>query len=888
MLARSGLLAATMSLFGWSSLFVPPLTTAAERPFVLWRSEELEAIRRRIETEPWAAAEWRRKPENRAEASLHDLLAWRLFGDREAGARQVKRLLAVVRSRPPLGGAQWVNVVIYDMAHDLLTDAERTEVERTFRGYIDQAIFRNALFDPEEFNLSRDYQRYDAEHYTRTNWLPNIVWPRRLSANLMAVALGEEALVRRVWDHYGSWRWYFDEYLSADGFYGEEFSKMGATPGEMIVYCRAVRNLGLDDLGFGYRGCGGATMRVHVGSVIRLGYPRIELHSGRPQYPMITTGDVRGDGSSRQGKNLPTFAFQHSIVRGFLPDIRADARIDARTDAPTDAPTDTSAADFPGTAREANRGTIQKWQAHGAWGGEMRGDNPQWDGYGDFTPKMQIPLWLEAAHAEWPEDRLDYFLAWTRTPQEERYTPSLYFGVAPMAPADTRPPRAPSWVAEDRGLAMLRAEESPAYWESPAPAVGVRLGANYAHNVNDSLTLSGFYAFGRPIFLNRQTRRGYAFGYSRSVLSHAGVLVGGGSSDGGEPGFTDDVATRHGFYPEAKFLMVASPRVYRGIEATRALVLTGRYLLDAFLLEGTDGRERDFVWTVHALGLPEIPPREVSPRGVRGTVELDGPLAVFGEAVEMGGETAGTDSRGVTVIQRLALDDPSKARLPKEWYDRRVGVRISVDAGPGTRLFVARTPTDDPENRKLEDPEADLGLEEVGGTSVIARRKAPGATFLAFHLPFEGGSPPPLGATRHATGSERVIAVEVTDAREDSRAPRMGRGPGEWILLDIRSEEERREPCAIELPAGERIAFSSHAFVRVDPRGVHVWGDVLALRLEVPPTENTRPGTTDAGPDQTVPGDEGPDGKGPTFTHNGRATRSTLEGRWMTYPARGR
>ncbi|MBN1441362.1 MAG: hypothetical protein JXA90_01575, partial [Planctomycetes bacterium] len=244
---------------------------AVEHPFVLWTSAELEAIRERIETQDWARAEWERKPENRAEASLRDLLAYRLFGDRQAGERQKERLLRVVRSRPPLGGAQWLIVVTFDMAHDLLTAGEREEVEAAFRRFIDHAVFRNSLFDPEVFDTSRNYQRYDALYYTRSNWLPNITWPRRVSANLMAAALADELLIRKVWGCYGSWQWYFDEYLSDGGFYGEEFSKMGATPGEMLVYCRAVRNLGLDELGFGYRGRSGSTMVGHIESLLRLG-----------------------------------------------------------------------------------------------------------------------------------------------------------------------------------------------------------------------------------------------------------------------------------------------------------------------------------------------------------------------------------------------------------------------------------------------------------------------------------------------------------------------------------------------------------------------------------------------------------------------------------------
>ncbi len=789
-----------LSILLFSFLFLPStVLQALEHPFVLWTRDELDAIRRRIETQGWAKAEWERKPENRAEASLRDLLAYRLFGDREAGERQKERLLRVIRSRPPLGGAQWVNVVIFDLVYDLLSGEEREEIETAFRRFIDQAIFRNSLFDPQVFNTSRNFQRYDARFYTRSNWLPNITWPRRVSANLMAAALGDEELIRKVWSHYGSWQWYFDEYLSNGGFYGEEFSKMGATPGEMLITCRALRNLGLDELGFGYRSRSGSSMRGHIESLIRLGYPRVILHSGRPHYPMFTTGDLRGEGSSRQGKNLPTFAFQHSIVRGYLPG-------------------------------PADRG-IHRWQAHGAWGGEIRGNNPQWDGYSDFTPKMQLPLWFEMAQVEWPRAGFDYFLAQMRTPRDERYLPTLYFGLEPISPQAVKGPPAPSWVARDRGLALLRADESPRYWESWKPAVGMRLASNYAHHVNDSFSLSGFYAFNRPIYLNRQTRRGYAFGYSRSILSHCGVLV-----DGGEPGFTDHVVIRHGFYPPLKFLAARSSRVYPEIDATRALILADSYLLDAFRLSGKEGEAHDLIWAVHALGEAELPGPEAWKK-----VGLDGPLSFFGEAQTpvQKGETV-----EVTVIQRLALEDRSKAKLPSRWYEREVGVRIALVGSEETKLFVARTPTDDPENRKLKNPAGYLELEEVGGTSIIARRKASRTCFVALHVPFEGGKAPPVRASGHLTEREDVIAVEVIDGRDGA--------PRDWLLLDLRDEEERREPFSVEISGKGNFLFANHAILRIEGEVVQAWGDLRGLRIPAP-------------------------GKKPIFLHNGRTTPVSVE-----------
>ena len=68
--------------------------------------------------------------------------------------------------------------------------------------------------------------------------------------------------------------------------------------------------------------------------------------------------------------------------------------------------------------------------------------------------------------------------------------------IAPAWPVS--PPPASSYVARERGFALLRAEESPAYWESPAPAVAFQLATYYVHYAHDAFSLLGFHAFNRP------------------------------------------------------------------------------------------------------------------------------------------------------------------------------------------------------------------------------------------------------------------------------------------------------------------------------------------------------------------------------------------------------
>ena len=85
----------------------------------------------------------------------------------------------------------------YDVLCDRLSDAERKGLENTFRDFIKHHC--------EEETLK----------FTRTSWLPNMQWPRPMSAHLMAVALRDEKLIRESFHSSGGWKYYFDDYLTA-------------------------------------------------------------------------------------------------------------------------------------------------------------------------------------------------------------------------------------------------------------------------------------------------------------------------------------------------------------------------------------------------------------------------------------------------------------------------------------------------------------------------------------------------------------------------------------------------------------------------------------------------------------------------------------------------
>ncbi len=775
-------LARRVFLLSAMALAIAAPCLAAEHPYILWTRSDLVALRKKVETEPWATAQYERmlgKPDEHGR-SLARLFQFAVMGDKAAGEAEKKELLSLLRAQDPLGGSQEFNVLRYDLLYDSLAADERRAVEDCFRRYIEYSVVIDGVFDPNLFNDGRNYSRYDARRYTRSNWLPNIIWPRKVSGNLMALAIGDEAVIRRTWSAYGSWQWYFDEYLCDTGLYAEEFSKMGASPGAMLLYCMGLERLGLGGLGFGYRGRGGATMRGHMAGLIDLGYPRVDLGSARPHYPMMTMGDLRQMGSS-QHDQFGGFAFQHSLVRGYLAD---------------------------GT------GGNERWVSHGAWGGTKRGKSPQWDL--DKTEKMQIPLWFEIAHRLWPEAGFDYFLARMRGPDEDRYVPSLFFGLDPIDPAKVRPPRAPSAVWPERGIAMLRAEDGPAYWESDAPAVAMRLATDYAHNVNDAFAILGYYALNRPIYLNRQVAQSYAYGWSRSVRSHCGVAV-----DAMEPKFTSAVAVRHGFDAQAKFVAARSEKVYPDVDMERALFLTREYLLDVSHLSAAE--PHTYGWLVHALG-------RAAPDDERAWSPSETLAAGFYRtAVEIEGERtldAGGRTWAMTVLQTCALADPKQSRVGEAWYACKIGVRMTMLGEAGTSAFIHKTPEREKSTQdgKPIPPAAGAKAEpanEFGGITIVAARQAQGTTFVVLHEPFKGGDGR-IAEFRRIQESPDTVAVAVIG--------KPGTGIDDRVMIRLGDEFDKPVTVAGD---GESFTFADRAHVRIGKDRVDVSGTLISLKVRV-------------------------------------------------------
>jgi len=737
-------------------------------PYFLWTKKDVAEIRQRIETQPWAkkAYDEMLTTQDKQGDEIRNLFRYAVMGDKAAGDIERKNLAKWVKAPDPLGASIEWRILAYDVLYNDLTAEERTAIEERLKRYITYANEPGMAYNAKLFNNAVNYARYDGENgrYTRTNWLPNIIWPWKTSSNLAALALGDEGLIRETWSTPASMKWYFDEYLADHGFYMEEFGKMVATPGAMLMYAMGARNIGLDDLGFGYTGKGGATMRGHIASVIDITYPQIDLGSSRPMFPQVTIGDLR-----------PYPPFQYTTVRGYYAD---------------------------------GKGGDALWVQAGAWGGTTRGNSQQWDG--DKTEKLSTRQWFEIGHRFWPDAGFDYFLAQMRGPNDDRYYPQLYWNIDPIDPAKVKPPVRKSAVWQGRGMAVLRHDETASAWTSPAPMAALRFTNEYAHHVNDQLALAGYMAFNRMILVNPKVDPSYAFGFSRSVRSHCSVMVDGhikvddwGKTGSIEPKFTDDCKTRELFTPEVKFVAARTTQRYPGVDETRALFLTGEYMLDIF--NCTSDKPRAYTWLTHTYGVA------TPDDGVwRESKELADLIPQLTDE-----RSLATDGKPWSIIARQVkrADEIADHPLPDAWFDRKVGVQIRMLGEPGTTAFLTRTPH--PRSGQADKPAA---RPIVDGITVVATRQANATTFAALYEPFEND-------TRRIESFERV--AQSSDAIAVSV-----RGKGFSDRLLVRYGEKAADPITLE-GNGERFVFVGQAYLRVSNDTVTVRGDVREMTLRI-------------------------------------------------------
>jgi hypothetical protein len=491
----------------------------------------------------------------------------------------------------------------------------------------------------------------------------------------------------------------------------------------MILWCEGLERLGLSQYGWGYKAPSGANMKDYLRMLMRAGLPRIE----------------------RPGGGTP---------------------------------------DYP-CVTMGDAGTFYVLQGYNAdgTGGTVWYHSPRMWG----ASKMMQPHWWEAGHRRFPDAGFDYFLAQLRKPGEDVYLPSLYWGLKPVDPKTAKAPPAPAYVTAERGFALLRMDETPAYWESPRPAVALQFGMYYVHYVHDCFATLHYVAHNRFIY-NRMgfVRGGYAGGdpWRDHVRGQAGGIVVDGLQaefvDGGEEGIKNQRA-RHRFTPDAKFVAIRAKGIYPDVDMERAMVLTDQYLLDLSWL--VSDKPRTYDW--HVLS----PAKHTSSDG---WVELD-----QSQAKERASKPHLTDIR---VLQPGTK--PWNTTLGQDHLPRGIGVKVWMLDGEDTLVITGRPP---------------IAQDDVG-VKLLATRQAPRTIFAALHEPFENNKTR-LQKFERIQQTDQGLGVKVT-----------GEGVDDRLLVRLGDDHDKPLTLAGD---GESFTFSDYAHVRISADKVLVSGGVKSLKLRV-------------------------------------------------------
>lgn len=722
---------------------------ALEHPYLLWTEEEAAAIRQRLADDPDAQAQLERM--ERSSMAKDNKVVWELFRyvvlqDEEAGAIQKFKLLDFIGRKPdPMTWDVDPKTLKWNEGMPSSGDSHMRD-EQTLNTLRYDCVYH--LLDEDEragveeslrsyidFHLDGHKPWHPAFKYDRTSWLPNMHWPRAIGTHLMAVALGDEELIQAMFESQGGWQWFFDEYIADGCFYMEEFGKYYSNIGTMLMYCEALENIGLGQYGYGYTGAGGATMKRFLQMLPTIGLPRLEAPAGgRPMYPVVTMGDA-GD-------------LHHIIAgRGFR--------------------------DGKGKAIS----NVAFWR-----GSRMNGP----------LPKLRQAGWFEVGHARWPDAGFDYFLAQMRGPDEERYLPSLYWNLRPIDPAAVTPPPAPSLVSRERGFALLRAEEGPAYWESPKPAVSQQFGMYYVHYVHDCFSILQFVANNRLLYnkMGRpKKRKGYAGGddWKDHVRGHCGVVVDGLKAqpvDRGNDGCANQ-RIREDLAGPGRFSAVRAAGVYPGVDQERALLLCDEYLLDVFHLVAAEPRTYD--WQILAYGERVADDHTWQPVA----------------------EWQGRDAERIHLHETQVFDAGDAAwqvSLQQDEQDRRPGVGVRIHMlGEADSLVLDSVPP---------------GLTAEEATSLLVTRQKPATTFAAVHEPFaDGPASAPLQRVVRIDESADAVGFRLQGAALDDRVL-IAYGDGAEAAQTIDDEQES-------------FIFTGFAFIRATPERITVQGQLQAMQLLV-------------------------------------------------------
>ena len=355
----------------------------------------------------------------------------------------------------------------------------------------------------------------------------------------------------------------------------------------------------------------------------------------------------------------------------------------------------------------------------------------------------------------------------------------------PLPEKVTFPPVS-SKIWPDFGLAVLRAEESPAYWTSDAPVVFQLMTKGYGHDHRDKFSLT-FHGAGRLLYpdYNAIQYENANIGWTRNTIAHNTLMVDEGDTRSVQPS-----GVRHAFTTDVKYLATSASGVFEKVDQTRALLLTREYLLDVFHAASPTPRVYDYL--LHSFGMP----RPARPELFKPSTALDKRFWLV------------SDRQAMTTDECWSLDfvikeapGSRKGRFGPEWYDHTAAVRVTMAGEPKT--LVSHGTSGIELGKQVKRTFDRLGM-------LIARRAGVRRTvFAATHEPYANAAKPRITAVTKLAQSDRAILVRVV-AKDytDYAAVSFGPQPGtpNCVLVAANDPETR-------------VAFKDYGYLRVRKDG---------------------------------------------------------------------
>ena len=351
-------------------------------------------------------------------------------------------------------------------------------------------------------------------------------------------------------------------------------------------------------------------------------------------------------------------------------------------------------------------------------------------------------------------------------------------------------PAVSSKIWPDYGLAILREEESPAYWKSDAPVVFHLMTKGYGHDHADKFSIT-FHGAGRLLYpdYNAIQYENANIGWTRNTIAHNTLMVDEGDTRNAQP---SDV--RHAFTPEVKYLVVSASGVFEKVAQTRALLLTREYLLDLF--QASSPTPRTFDYMLHSFGTP----RPAHPELFKPSNALDKRFWLVSDRQAMATDKAWA----LDFVIKKEESGSRKRKFGPEWYDHTAAVRVTMAAE--SKMLVTHGISGIELGKAVKRTFDPLGM-------LIARRAGVRQTvFAATHEPYANAAKPQITAVTRLAKTDNAILVRV-DAADftDYAAVAFGPQPGtpEHVL------------AAADDPK-TRVAFKDYGYLRVRKDGTVV------------------------------------------------------------------